>query len=79
MSSNKSFSSETSDRYARALYELALENSELENIEKNIQDMLEIYNSSEEFKNFTKNPTKSNTDQIKILPKNYIFMKMILL
>ena len=67
MSSNKSFSSETSDRYARALYELALENSELENIEKNIQDMLEIYNSSEEFKNFTKNPTKSNTDQIKIL------------
>ena len=60
MSSNKSFSTETSERYARALFELAQENSELENIEKNILDILEIYNSSEAFKNFIKNPTKSN-------------------
>lgn len=67
MSSNKSFSTETSERYARALFELAQENSELENIEKNILDILEIYNSSEAFKNFIKNPTKSNTDQLKIL------------
>ena len=29
MSSNKSFSSETSDRYARALFELVQEKSEL--------------------------------------------------
>ena len=31
MSSNKSFSSETSDRYSKALFELAQENNELKN------------------------------------------------
>ncbi|MAV64837.1 MAG: F0F1 ATP synthase subunit delta, partial [Candidatus Marinimicrobia bacterium] len=36
MSSNKSFSTETSERYALALFELASENSEIEIIEKNI-------------------------------------------
>ena len=35
MSKNKSFSTETSDRYAAALYELSEENSELEIIEDN--------------------------------------------
>ena len=46
MSSNKSFSSETSERYALALYELASENSELENIENAVEtgtDRIELY------------------------------------
>ena len=46
MSSNKSFSAETSDRYARAVFELALENSELETVEKNIHDLLNLYNKN---------------------------------
>ena len=52
MSSNKSFSSETSNRYALALYELAKENSELEVVEKNVIEVLAIYNTSEDLKNF---------------------------
>ena len=36
LSGVKTFSNETSERYARALFELANENSEVEDIEKNI-------------------------------------------
>ena len=74
MSSNKSFSSETSERYARALYELAKENSELETIEKSIKELLEIYDSSEDLRNFINNPTQSQNRQLEVLEK--IFSKM---
>ena len=69
MSSNKSFSSETANRYALALYELAKENSELEVVEKNINELLAVYNSSGDLKNFIKNPTESQSSQLKILNK----------
>ena len=76
MSSNKSFSSETANRYALALYELAKENSELEIIEKNINDFLAIYNTSEDLKNFIKNPTQSQSNQLEILKKISIEMSL---
>jgi F-type H+-transporting ATPase subunit delta len=69
LSTNKSFSSETANRYALALYELANENSELENVEKNVNEFLTIYNSSEELKNFIKNPTQSQAHQLEVLSK----------
>ena len=69
MSSNKSFSTETSDRYARAMLELAQENNEVNNIEKNILQLLEIYNSSLEFENFIKNPTQSIENQLIVVNK----------
>ena len=37
MSTNKSFSTETSERYSRALFEVAKEAGELEKIEKDIK------------------------------------------
>ena len=40
MSANKSFSSETSERYSRALYEVANEAGELEKIETDIKNFL---------------------------------------
>ena len=69
MSSNKSFSNETSDRYARAIFELAKENNELEKVEKNIQDLLQIYNSNEGFEDFIKNPTQSFFAQQNVINK----------
>tara|TARA_A100001011_G_scaffold385471_1_gene459525 strand:- start:853 stop:1410 length:558 start_codon:yes stop_codon:yes gene_type:complete len=63
MSSNKSFSTETSARYAKALFEIAHEESELLNIEKNMQDLLELYNNNKEFQNFIKNPTQTIHNQ----------------
>ena len=67
MSSNKSFSTETANRYALALFELTNENSELDIVEKNIQDLLQIYNSSSDLKNFIKNPTQSQFNQLKVI------------
>ena len=76
MSSNKSFSSETANRYALALYELAKENSELEAVEKDVKELLAIYNTNADFKNFIKNPTQSQSSQFEVL--NEISVKMIL-
>ena len=69
MSSNKSFSSETANRYALALYELAGENSEIQAVEKNVDELLRVYNTSEDFKNFLKNPTQSQSNQLEVLNK----------
>ena len=69
MSSNKSFSSETANRYALALYELAKENSELEIVEKDVKELLAICNTSKDFKNFIKNPTQSQSNQSEVLNK----------
>ena len=58
MTTTKSFSTETSERYARALFEVANENSELNNIEISLNEFLDIYNSSPEFVSFIKNPSQ---------------------
>mgnify|MGYP001453440901 FL=1 len=75
MSSNKSFSTETSERYALALFELCKENSELDKVESNISDLLRIYDDNAELKNFLKNPTQSFSNQIKIVNQVSDIMK----
>ena len=59
MSSNKSFSTETSERYSRALFEVAKESGELEKIETDIKNFQLILNNSLELQNFIQNPTQS--------------------
>ena len=59
MSTNKSFSSETSERYSRALFEVASEASDLEKVEKDIQNFKTLMNNSLEIKNFIHNPSQS--------------------
>ena len=59
MSSKKSFSNETSERYSRALFEVAKEAGELEKMETDIKNFQLIFNNSAELKNFIQNPTKS--------------------
>ena len=66
MSGVKTFSNETSERYALALFELANENSEIEVIEKNIILLLETFNQKLEFLNFLKNPTYNFEVQSKV-------------
>ena len=67
MSSNKNFSSETSERYSRAIFELSNEKNEFEKVEKNIKDLLNIYNFNNDLDNFVKNPTLSIDIQLKAL------------
>ena len=74
MSANKSFSSETSERYARALFELSKESNELEKTEKNIFNFKLLYNGSDEIKNFIKDPSKSIIQQNEVV--NFIGEKL---
>ena len=69
MSTNKSFSTEAARRYALALYELAKENSVLENVEKDISEISKIYVDSEDFKKFINNPTQTQLSQLETINK----------
>ena len=63
MSTKKSFSTETSERYSRALFEVSKESNELDIAEKNIKNFQLILNSSLEIKNFIKDPTVNINQQ----------------
>ena len=65
MSTNKSFSTETSERYSRALFEVANEAKELDTIEVNLQNFQSLLKTSSEIKNFTEDPTQSVNNQKK--------------
>jgi len=69
LSTNKSFSTEAARRYALALYELAKENSVLENVEKDISEISKIYVDSEDFKKFLNNPTQTQLSQLETINK----------
>ena len=75
MSSNKSFSAETSNRYARAMFELAVDNNDLDSIEKNVRDLLKIYSSNTELEKFIKNPTQSFSNQLIVINQISQLMK----
>ena len=67
MSKNKYFSSETSERYSRALFEVAKEDNDLEKIENDIKIFLSLLSSSIEIKNFIHNPTQSKDIQNNVI------------
>ena len=78
MSTNKSFSTETSERYSRALFEVANEAKELDKIEDDVKNFQSLFNSSFEIKNFIQNPTQSinnQNDVIKLLAEKLSFSK----
>ena len=51
------------------MYELANENSELDVVEGNVKEFLNIYETSENLKNFIKNPTQPQSNQLNVLNK----------
>jgi F-type H+-transporting ATPase subunit delta len=63
MSAKKSFSIETSERYSRALYEVAKEFGELERVEGDIKNFESLVKNSMEINNFIHNPTQSVENQ----------------
>ena len=58
MSKNKSFSDTSANRYSLALYELAKESSELDEIEKNSFSLIQLIFNNNEFQLFD----ESNSD-----------------
>ena len=67
MSINKSFSTETSERYSLALFGVSEEAGELEKIEADVKNFRSLYDNSLELKNFIQNPTHTIETQNKIL------------
>ena len=67
MNANKSFSIETSERYSRALFEVAKEANDLEKVEQDIKIFQSLLKSSLEIKNFIQNPTHSKETQISVI------------
>ena len=71
MSSKSSFLNSTSKSYARALYELAKENSELDKVEDGMNGMKTLLSDSSDFKEMILNPT------VTIEEKNKVIIDMI--
>jgi len=67
MSTNKSFSTETSERYSRALFEVSSDANELEKVENDVIKFKLLLDSSQEITNFIKDPTQSKTQQNKVI------------
>ena len=63
MNTNKSFSTETSERYSRALFEVAKDSKELDKIEMDVQNIQLLFSTSSDIKNFIQNPTISIDNQ----------------
>ena len=63
MSAKKSFSTETSERYSRALFEVAKETGDLEKIETDIKSFKFLLENSLELNNFLSNPSQSINSQ----------------
>ena len=78
MSTNKSFSTETSERYSRALFEVVKEANELVKVEVDIKNFLAFFDASEDTRNFIKNPTqdlRTQVEFINLLANNFDFTK----
>ncbi len=78
MSINKSFSTETSERYSRALFEVSKEFNELDKVENDVKNFQFLLNSSLDIENFIKDPTLTNEQQnivINLIAEKLIFTK----
>ena len=67
MSKNKEFSITSANRYSLALYELASENSILEQVENQSSSILNLISSSKDFSNLIKDPTTNQEDLLKVI------------
>ena len=77
MSNTKSFSSETSDRYALALYEIGKENNDLEKLSRDLTLVKNLYDNNIDFANFVKNPTYLKNQQNEIVNSLSNLMKFL--
>ena len=69
MSKNKKFSNTSAERYSLALYELSNESKSLDEVENQSSAILNLFNSSKEFKELVKNPTVIKDDLIFVIKK----------
>ena len=73
MSNKNSFSDASAKSYSQALYELALEENSLKEVEENVQVLINLISKSEDLNILIKNPTYKQDEQINII--NILFQK----
>ena len=73
MSNKNKFSASSAKSYSQALYELALEEKNIDDVEKNVVSLLKLISQSENFNSLIKDPTNNQEDQINVI--NIIFEK----
>ena len=73
MSNKNKFSDSSVKSYSQAIYELALEEKNLNDVEKNAISLLKLISQSEDFNSLIKNPTNKQEDQLNAI--NIIFEK----
>ena len=57
MSNKNKFSASSAKSYSQALYELALEEKNIDDVEKNVVSLLKLISQSENFNSLIKDPT----------------------
>ena len=67
MSSKSTFSNSTSASYAVALYELSIENAELDNVEIAMKSLKKLLNTSSDFKDMILSPTVTKEDKRNVI------------
>ena len=73
MSNKNKFSDSSAKSYSQALYELALEEKNIDDVEKNVVLLLKLISQSENFNSLIKDPTNNQDDQINVI--NIVFEK----
>ena len=73
MSEKNRFSDSSAKSYSQALYELAVEEKNLNDVEKNVISLLRLISQSEDFNSLIKDPTNKQENQLNVI--NIIFEK----
>ena len=73
MSNKNKFSDSSAKSYSQALYELAFEEKNLDDVEKDVMSLLKLISQSENFNSLIKDPTNNQDDQINVI--NIVFEK----
>ena len=73
MSNKNRFSDSSAKCYSQALYELAFEEKNLDDVEKDVMSLLKLISQSENFNSLIKDPTNNQDDQINVI--NIVFEK----
>ena len=73
MSDKNRFSDSSAKSYSQALYELAFEEKNLSDVEKNVISLLKLISQSGDFNSLIKDPTNKQEDQLNVI--NIIFEK----
>jgi len=73
LSDKNRFSDSSAKSYSQALYELAFEEKNLNDVEKNVISLLRLISQSEDFNSLIKDPTNKQENQLNVI--NIIFEK----